>query len=90
MNKDQRGSAVLRFQKINPVALARPVAKVEGLRMPGAHLRREAIPFGNDGRGLGHMQRVVEAEIELLLCQLAPIRCIDRRAHENISGFVVS
>ena len=81
MDKQQRWRIRRRLEEVDPVALARTVLKIEMRAVARPHFRREFLPAFDHVPAAGDRCAVVEATIEHLLAQGAPIKRVEWRGH---------
>ena len=83
MDEQQRRRILSRFQKVDPVALARAITEIEMGRIPPAHVARTLLPACDHLHASRNRDAVVKAEITIFLAQFAPVGCIEGRRHLN-------
>src|SRR5262249_23999646 len=73
MDEHQRRRVAGYPEEIDPVAVARGIAKLAIARVPLAQFARPLFPARDHLGAAGHRDAIVEAEVALLLAHLAPV-----------------
>src|SRR5258708_31663934 len=83
MDEQQRRRVLARLEKIDPVALARAIPKIEMGRMELPYLSRTPVPGRDDIPAAGDCLAIVQAAVQFLLAQFAPVGRVVGRRHAN-------
>src|SRR5581483_1490232 len=83
VDEQQGRRIVMHLEKVDAVALARTVTKIEMIGMALAQFRRLPLPARHDLAAAGHRLAIVETAVEIGPAQFAPVRRVKRRRHAN-------